>query len=372
NQVIAAGEYEVTMTIADGLKWTGNATTGGDKTFKIKIGKKDSSVTAEYATLPNNYVPDELPAISLKSGSTAGTIDWDDEQKIESGNKSYTWTFTPTDTNNYTKVEGSKSFNFVPREVESVTIKSFNPTGTIYTNTTETVLKSYMTVEIKYVSFSETITLDPGDYELQINSNNKLKAGENKLKVKYGNKWSAEFPISGVVELSYKTISNIVLSDDTFTYPVTESEILAKITSVDVEMNDGGSDSLTAEQIASLMEIDGDLTAGTKDVTFKIKDSDAETDYEITINQGTLNPTVTFEGLTVTYDGNAKKIEATVTGLPEGVTLTPAYTVTGSATTYNAAGYANAGTYNYSVTFTHTDGSYAQYTTPSTAVLKIN
>ncbi|MDE7076079.1 MAG: MBG domain-containing protein, partial [Clostridia bacterium] len=93
---------------------------------------------------------------------------------------------------------------------------------------------------------------------------------------------------------------------------------------------------------------------------------------EITINQGTLTPTVTFEDLTVTYDGSAKKIEATVTGLPEGLTLTPAYTVTGSATTYNAAGYTDAGTYNYSVTFTHTNGNYAQYTTPSTAILKID
>ncbi|MDE6790416.1 MAG: MBG domain-containing protein, partial [Clostridia bacterium] len=109
-----------------------------------------------------------------------------------------------------------------------------------------------------------------------------------------------------------------------------------------------------------------------KDVTFKIKDTDAEADYEITINQGTLKPTVTFEGLTVTYDGTAKKLEATVTGLPEGFILTPAYTVTGSATTYNAAGYSDAGTYNYSVTFTHTDGNYAQYTTPSTATLQID
>ncbi|MDE6791051.1 MAG: MBG domain-containing protein, partial [Clostridia bacterium] len=109
-----------------------------------------------------------------------------------------------------------------------------------------------------------------------------------------------------------------------------------------------------------------------KDVTFKIKDTDAEADYEITINQGTLTPTVTFKDLTVTYDGTAKKIEATVTGLPEGVTLVPAYTVTGSAITYNAAGYVNAGTYNYSVTFTHTDGNYAQYITPSTATLQID
>ncbi|MDE5765891.1 MAG: hypothetical protein K2I17_01825 [Clostridia bacterium] len=377
--IVDAGEYEVTMTLDNGLKWAGSNTKGGNKKFKIKIGKKQSSIEVQYATAPT-YVPDNLPSISLKAGGTAGTIKWDDGQVPKSGTNSYDWTFTPTEVNNYTTIKDSKSFTFAARVVDTVTIKSFNTNGaTVYTNTPDTVLKSYLTVEIKYVSFDETIALDPGDYELQINSNNKLKAGDNKLKVKYTTsdnktKYSAEFPISGVVELSYKSITNIALSDDTFTYPVTASEILSKITSVDVEMNDGGSDSLTADQIAALMELDSssDLTVGTKDVTFKIKDTDAETDYEITINQGTLTPTVTFEGLTVTYDGSAKKIEATVSGLPEGFILTPVYTVTGSATTYNAAGYSDAGTYNYSVTFTHTDGNYAQYTTPSTATLKID
>ncbi|MDE7087150.1 MAG: MBG domain-containing protein, partial [Clostridia bacterium] len=233
------------------------------------------------------------------------------------------------------------------------------------------MLKSYMTVEVKFVSFDELKTLDPGDYELQINTNGKLKAGDNKLKVKYGTVWSDDFPISGVVELIYKTITNIVLSNDTFTYPVTASEILAKITAVDVKMNDNSSGSLTAEQIASLMEVDGDLTVGTKDVTFKIKDTEAETDYEITINKGTLNPMVTFDDLTVTYDGNAKKIEATVSGLPEGFTLTPTYTVTGDATAHVADGYASAGTYNYSVSFNHTNGNYEQYTGTAEATLTI-
>ncbi|MDE6790759.1 MAG: hypothetical protein K2J61_03450, partial [Clostridia bacterium] len=203
-----AGTYKVTMTLVSGLKWSDGKTE--DKSFTIKIAQAESSIEAQYANAPT-YVPDELPAISLKAGGTPGKIAWDDEQVPKSGTKDYTWKFTPTDTNNYTEETGSKSFTFAARVVDTVTIKSFNTNGaTVYTNTPDTELKSYLTVEIKYVSFDETITLDPGDYELQINSNNKLKAGDNKLKVKYTTsdnkvKYSAEFPISGVVELSYKT-----------------------------------------------------------------------------------------------------------------------------------------------------------------------
>ncbi|MDE7453018.1 MAG: hypothetical protein K2N22_01260, partial [Clostridia bacterium] len=153
--LVNAGKYTVTMTIADGLNWTDSASnTSKDRTFTITIGKKESSVTPVYAAAPT-YVPDELPAISLKSGGTAGTIAWDSGQTPKVGEHSYGWTFKPTDTNNYTVVTDSKKFNFAAREVEKVTIKSFNPvddegqTVTVYTNTTSTTLMSYMTVEVK-------------------------------------------------------------------------------------------------------------------------------------------------------------------------------------------------------------------------------
>ncbi|MDE7076791.1 MAG: hypothetical protein K2O62_05670, partial [Clostridia bacterium] len=214
------------------------------------------------------------------------------------------------------------------------------------------------------------------DYELQINSNNKLKAGENKLKVKYTTsdnktKYSAEFPISGVVELSYKTISNIELSEDTFTYPVTASEILSKITSVDVEMNDGGSDTLTADQIAALMELDSssDLTVGTKYVTFKIKDTDAEADYEITINKGTFDVSgITFTGDTLTYDESAHSIAYAGT-LPDGVNAEYEYSGTKQATPFE---FTNAGTYNIILSFTHSNANYNVITKTLPATLKID
>ncbi|MDE7076492.1 MAG: hypothetical protein K2O62_04135, partial [Clostridia bacterium] len=224
-----AGTYKVTFELTSGLKWSGGSTE--NKSFTISITQAESSIEAQYAAAPT-YVPDKLPAISLKAGGTPGTIKWDDGQHPQSGTKSYTWTFTPENENNYTTVKDGKQFTFSAREVESVTIKSFDTKGkTVYTNTTESVLKSYMTVEVKFVSFDETITLDPGDYELQINTNNKLKAGENKIKVKYTTsdnktKYSAEFPIS-VEELTYKTITHIGLGKDEFTYPVTAKEILA-------------------------------------------------------------------------------------------------------------------------------------------------
>ncbi|MDE6790953.1 MAG: hypothetical protein K2J61_04445 [Clostridia bacterium] len=362
-----AGTYKVTFELTSGLKWSGGSTE--NKSFTITIAQAESSIVPQYANAPT-YVPDELPAISLKPGGTEGTIKWDDGQHPQSGTNSYTWTFTPENENNYTTVKDSKSFTFAAREVESVTIKSFDTKGKkIYTNTSVATLKTYMTVEVKYTGIADKVELDPGDYDLLINANNKLVKGENKLKVKYTTsdnktKYSAEFPISGVEELAYKTITNIVLGNDEFTYPVKASEILAEITSVDVEMNDGSSGELTAEQISTLMVLEGELTVDTTSVTFKIKDTEAETDYPITIKKGDHDLSkIKFEGNKdkIEYDGEKHSIAYAGT-LPEGVEAEYTYDGTKQSTPFE---FTDAGTYSITLSFKNTDKNYNNLTSSS-------
>ncbi len=362
-----AGSYKVTFKLASGLTWSDGSTS--NKSFTISVAQAESSIVPQYANAPT-YVPDELPAISQKAGGTPGTIKWDDGQHPQSGTKNYTWTFTPENENNYTTIKSSKEFTFAAREVESVTIKSFDTKGkTIYTNTSAATLKTYMTVEVKFVGIAEKVELDPGDYDLQINANNKLVKGSNKLKVKYTTsdnktKYSAEYTISDVEELTYKTITNIVLGNDEFTYPVKASDILAEIISVDVEMNDGSSGELTADEILTLMELEGDLTVDTTSVTFKIKDTEAETDYPVTIKKGDHDLSkIKFEGNKnkIEYDENNHSIAYTG-DLPEGVEAEYSYNGTKQSTPFE---FTDAGTYTITLSFKNTDKNYNDLTSKS-------
>ena len=363
--IIDAGTYKVTLELAEGLKWS---TEGCDGTFSIKIEKGEPKVTPKFLSPLPTYVPDELPAISLSEGDTAGTIAWDKDQQIKSGTNDYKWTFTPSEENknNFKELHKTSQFTFEERAIEEIIIKSFDSKGkTVYTSTLASVIKSYMTVEVKYYEIEKTTEIK--DFELQINNDNKLKVGDNKLKVKYNGKWSAEFTISGVEELTFTSIESITLSKNEFTYPVTAEQIIAVVTAVDTQRNDGTAYTLTEEEIKSLIVLaDGsDLTAGTRDLTFKIKDTEASTDYPIIINKGTYEMSgITFGGLTMTYDGSAHKIEISGT-LPEGVSVV--YSVAGQTATE----FTDAGTYEYTASFTHSNPNYNAITTTKTATLKI-
>ena len=389
SDIKAAGTYKVTMTLVSGLKWTGESTAGGDKSFNIIVKKASPNVTVQTTgTLPT-YAPDKLSeiGIGLKSGGTAGTVKWKDgDQRPKIGTNNYDWEFTPTDTNNYESKTDKLPLTFSAREIASVAAVFTPPEGGVFTNTTEATLRSCTVVTITYkgtpLKTEETTT-----YEFIIDNDGEsnLVEGDNYFKVRVidanaGNKkvTSALVKIEDVKKLGYESIDSLILSGKTFTYPVTADDIIAAITSVTLNRNDGDStditDSATIKSVITLAD-DSDLTAGTgKSFTFKIAGVTGgdKTLGGFIINKGTFTPTVTFGNDTVTYDGSAHKIEATVSGLPTGLTLTPAYTVTGSSTTYDADGYTNAGTYNYSVTFTHTDPNYEQYTTASTATLTIN
>ncbi|MDE6075970.1 MAG: hypothetical protein K2G26_05985, partial [Clostridia bacterium] len=380
-----AGTYKVTLALADGLKWsTGDS---NDKTFNIVIAKAQPDVEVQTTgTLPT-YAPDTLEeiGIELKAGGTPGTVSWKAGQLPTAGeNVPYTWVFTPTVPNNYEGKEDTLPLTFKAREIDKVEAV-FTPNGDIFTNTTEATLRDCTVVTITYKGTpvkTETTT----NYEFLIDNDgvDELVEGDNYFKVRVtdeaaGSKKvsSALVKIAGVKKLGYSTIDSLTFSGKTFTYPVTADDIIGVIKSATLIRNDGHSIDVTdAEEIKKIIVLtdDCDFNAGTsKSFKFKISGADEEKTYGgFTINQGTLTPTVTFEGLTVTYDGTAKSLTATVEGLPEGLTLTPAYTVTGSATAYVADGYANAGTYNYTVSFTHTNPNYAQYTATAEATLQID
>ncbi|MDE7075972.1 MAG: hypothetical protein K2O62_01475, partial [Clostridia bacterium] len=73
----------------------------------------------------------------------------------------------------------------------------------------------------------------------------------------------------------------------------------------------------------------------------------------------------TFTGDTLTYDGNSHKLEIVGT-LPDGVSVN--YAVAGQT----ATAFTNAGTYNYTASFTHGNANYKTISTTLTATLQID
>ncbi len=165
-----AGTYKLTFSISNsaksnGIEWDGGGQ--GNKELILKINKIDPTVNPDIAEGPwyvtNNLVTDVT--ISTTSGDTAGTIVWDAGQTLSAGTNNYSWTFTPTDTNNYNTKTGTVSIT-----VESITISSikamFNQgSAKYYTSGTLDDLKARLAVD-KVYNDNSTSRLNAGDYSL--------------------------------------------------------------------------------------------------------------------------------------------------------------------------------------------------------------
>ncbi|MDE5789502.1 MAG: hypothetical protein K2H78_03690, partial [Clostridia bacterium] len=306
------------------------------------------------------FVNNGLPELSLKAGDTDGTFSW--IGTANSTDTEYTWTFTPTDTDNYESTSGTMNFNFLEAEVTALSVE-VNPGATIYDAYSLTDLPKYITVNAVYEDGSSAPI---GGYTVST-ADGKLTAPKTVITVREPGGMTSD-PTEIPVSAAQLERLDVTCSQQ-FTYPVTAETIRDALT---VYAKWNYSNKTIAVTDKTKLEVTGDIDVNTTQLNVKYTGTEINSNFPVTINKGTLKPTVTFEDLTVKYDGTNKKIEATVSGLPEGVTFTPAYTVSGSATEYVADGYANAGTYNYSVTFTHENPNYEQYTAPKTATLKIN
>ncbi|MDE7400814.1 MAG: hypothetical protein K2N17_02040, partial [Clostridia bacterium] len=367
-QIIEAGTYKVTLKLADGVTWSDDGSTD-DKSFNIKIGKKTSTPKPKVDP-PISGTPYEsagLPTLVSDTGGTPGTFDWDTGEVASADKTEYSWTFTPTDKNNFTVEKGKMELAFLPRELSGLSVTAYNPTATVYTNTSLATIKGYLTVEASYTDGStETLT----SYKLEVDSHDgKLVAGNNTLVISTNDdSQTITYEITGVVEKAVNAINIVQLSKNTFKYPVTTDEIKAAITRVNVNWNTGASGNLESFEDVT---VSGTLNAGNSvTVTIGVSGTTATKNITIKIDKGDFDVSgITFMGDTVTYDGDNHSIEYSGTLPSTDISVEYEYNSSKQGTPWE---FANAGTYNITLSFTHSDANYNAITTTLPATLQID
>ncbi|MDE5766084.1 MAG: hypothetical protein K2I17_02825, partial [Clostridia bacterium] len=245
----------------------------------------------------------------------------------------------------------------------------YNPTATVYTDTSLATIKSYLTVQATYTdSSTETLT----SYKLEVDATDgKLVAGNNTLVISSNDdSQTITYQITGVVAKAVSTITLVRLNTgSTFKYPVTADDIKAAISSVSVQWNTGAPGNLDLSDL-SVLTVSGTLNAGSAvPVTIGVSGTTATKAITIQIDKGDLDVSgITFAGDTVTYNGNNHSIAYSGT-LPAGVNVEYDYNGTKQTAPWE---FANAGTYNITLSFTHSDANYNAITATLPATLQID
>ncbi len=163
----ANGDYDVTFTFAEGKD-------------TYTVAKATPSVTPQFTHPEHLYTSGSLPALSYASADgVEGTIAWD-QYTLEAGRKSYGWTFTPDDEDNYNKVTGTSEFSVESVELKSISAQFEQGENVIYTTDTLDSLKQYLTVK--------GTNNDGSDYGAitEYSLTGSLNAGSSSIIVSYG------------------------------------------------------------------------------------------------------------------------------------------------------------------------------------------
>ena len=369
----AVGTTTVTVTLKDGYVWGDGATEADGTTPKIYtydfiIAKGIPDVKPTYQEVEHRYPADELPVLT-NSGSTVGTFEWKPDQSPSVGTHEYAYIFTPANTDNWETYEGTIEITFDSPTINSISaiLKSGVDIYDIYT---ADKLKGYLTVTATYGDNSIHPVLSK-DYTVRITTNNgKLVAGgTNTLFIQENS--SSQFvnlTIPTVLEAKIDSFVLVLLSNNTFTYPVTESDVINALSSVMVKWNYSPG---TAEALTdfSSLSIVGTLDVGTQ--SLKLKSGNVESDaFNVTINKGTYEVTATISDDTVDYSGNAHGLTLSGT-LPAGVTAVYLYECAENG--YSSSDMpTEAGVYTVTVSFTHDNPNYNAITETKSATLTIN
>lgn len=306
-----------------------NIVTGVELT--VQVAKATPNVTATVNTDGTVYTSDSLYEIEITAdaGGVAGEIVWDERQTLTAGEHRYTWTFTPTDTDNYNTVTGSSEIAVSAMEETGITVTK-QPTKTDYT-ALESFAADGMEVTLHYADGASKVI---SDYTLSI-------AGQDDMVLRYGTDGSV------TVTVTY--------NGHTAEVQVTVEKIVVEVPSaVSGLMYNGSVQVGVAENDAYTVTGGSATSAGNYEATVALRDS------ENYVWSGVFNGTiswsiakakydmsgVTFEDKTVGYSGEAQTIEISGT-LPAGVTVT--YTYTKDGETVNSA--AEAGEYTVTAVF---------------------
>lgn len=190
--VAESNGMEVTVSVADTANYNGASTS-----FTITVNKATPVVEASVAE-GQLFENGELPVITAVT-DVEGSIAWDADQTLTAGEKSYTWTFNPVDTDNYTVATGSETLNVAAVEMTGIEIKTqpskatyeygdkFDKTGmvveAVYNDGSRTAVEGY-TVDDAYlttlgenqitVTYNEktatvTVNVEAKEFELEYN-----------------------------------------------------------------------------------------------------------------------------------------------------------------------------------------------------------
>lgn len=100
--------YTVTVALKDKTNTAWKDNTTADKTFTFKIMKATPTGEPKYTAITTSGKKLEDTNLTKGTITPDGTIKWNDAKTtVVEANKSYGWTFTPTDTTNYKTLTGS-------------------------------------------------------------------------------------------------------------------------------------------------------------------------------------------------------------------------------------------------------------------------
>ena len=315
NTGTAANTYTAKVTGLGNANYTLDGATSTEQAWSIAKAKPTVTDVA-VSSLETIYDTTEFTSIILSHAGTdtPGTVALDEGQTLTVGAKEYNWTFTPTDTINYTTATGSITLTVKGDVVESIAVTT-PPTKTAYTygesfdKTGMEVTATYESGKTKDVTKDVTVTPDT------------LTTSVSALTIAYG-----ELTTTQPITVNPKVVSNpsIELSGTSFEF--TGEAITPTVVSV-------------------------------KDGETVIPETEYTVSYSNNVNVGT-SATVTITdkvGGNYTVSGSTTfqitKVKATVTKAPTANTLI----YTGQPQALVTAGTADGGEMQYS---TQENGTY--------------
>lgn len=300
------------------VKATGKGNYSGTATGSFTINKATPTVTgvAVSDSIGTIYDTTDISTITLTHGDsdTPGTVKLDDGQTLTTGSGTYNWTFTPSNTTNYTTATGKITLTVEADTLEKIEVTTA-PSKTEYTYG-ENFDKTGMVVTATYLSnatkdVTDDVTISPET----------LTVGVTEVTISYGGKTTTQ-----AITVNPKVVSSPIIELSGTSFEYTGSEIKPTVT-----VKDG--DTVIPESEYTV-EYSNNTNVGTATVTIK----------DVEGGNYTVSGSTTFE---------ITKAKATVTTAPEAVT---GLTYDGQPHALVTAGEAIGGTMQYS---TEENGAYS-------------
>jgi hypothetical protein len=180
---VNAGFYEVSVDIAESGNWLGATIVLG----QYRIRQATPVVNVNITRPPTIFTTGQLPNITTSGGDTAGTIEWN-SYTLTAGNHRFYWTFTPTDTQNFSSFSNSATFTITTPPLLRIDVKGalLNTTYVAF----ETLNLTGITIEIIYDDGKNSVAgvvdfSDLASYTIIYPTGNSLRYGNTSVVISY-------------------------------------------------------------------------------------------------------------------------------------------------------------------------------------------